>query len=143
MANNFDNNIKPVKFGSLDAIFDERGSAYLALRRIQWVKEGSEPDESKAKLEIRRWRVSDEGERAERGVAFLTDEGPNELAKVLVHEGFGKTKDILSELRRREDFKEVVENFNNNTEDSGEYFDMRSLFETDIEDEEEDDASVL
>ena len=42
----FDPNVSvhPVKFGELDMTFDERGSTYLAMRMIQWVKENEDPD---------------------------------------------------------------------------------------------------
>ena len=126
-----DFNMHPVKFGELDAIVDEKGSQFIALRRIQWVKEGEEPDETKAKYELRKWMVDAEGkEKANKGVSFLTEEGPHELAKVLVHEGFGHTKDILKELRVRDDFKESVSHINEEEDvGEGEYFDMRQLLE--------------
>ena len=37
----------------LDITFDELGSRFLALRKVQWVKNGNQPDESKAKLDRR------------------------------------------------------------------------------------------
>ena len=129
---------KPHVFG-LDVTFDERGSSFLALRKVQWVKSGDEPDESKAKLELRKWMVDKEGvERANKGFSFLTEDGPHELARVLVHEGFGKTKEILSELRTRDDFVEAVNHINENEDSTeGEYFDIRSLI---MEDDTEVDA---
>lgn len=136
----FDPNVsvKPFKFGDLDATFDEKGSAFLALRKIQWCKEGNEPDESLARLEIRKWRVQPDGsERADKGVAFLTPEGPHELTRVLVHEGFGNTSDILRELRVREDFKDAVTHINDEEDvGEGEYFDMRTLLEEVPEEDE-------
>ena len=137
----FDNtvsfNARPHKF-DLDVTVDEKGSTFIALRKIQWVKEGEEPDESRAKIELRKWRVQPDGsERADKGFSFLTPEGPHELARVLVHEGYGDTKDILKELRSRNDFKESVEHINDEEPvGEGEYFDMRSLME-DIAEEEE------
>jgi hypothetical protein len=35
----------------------------------------------------------------------MTPEGPNTLAETLVNLGFGKTKDILSSLKDRDDFR--------------------------------------
>ena len=133
--------VRAVKFGDIDEVFDERGSAYLALRKIQWVGEGDEPDESKARFEIRKWRIQGDGERADKGVGFLTEDGPHELAKVLVKNGFGNTKEILHELKKRDDFKEAVEHFYDSDEEtgSGEYYDMRSLLNND--DAEFEDAS--
>ena len=129
----FDPNIsvRPIKFGDLDATFDEKGSTFLALRQIQWCKDGEEPDVTRSKLELRKWRVQKDGsERADRGFSFLTPEGPHELARVLVHEGYGKTGEILNELRVRGDFKESVEHINDDeVVGDGEYFDMRTLME--------------
>jgi hypothetical protein len=138
----FDPNVKitPIKFGGLDETFDEKGSTFLALRKIQWCQEGNEPDETLAHLELRKWRVQNDGtERPDKGFAFLTPEGPHELARVLVHEGYGDTRDILRELRERVDFRESVEHINDEEPvGSGEYFDLRSMFE---ESAEEDEAS--
>jgi hypothetical protein len=136
----FNNNISvsPIKFGDVDVTFDEKGSTFLAFRKIQWCKEGETPDESLAKLELRKWRVQSDGtERADKGFSFLTPEGPHELAVALVREGYGATKDILSELRTRDNFKEAVEHFSDEEDinTSGEYFDMRSLLEEMPEDD--------
>ena len=140
----FDPNIsvKPIKFGSIDATFDEKGSTFLAIRQIQWCKDGEEPDIEKSKLELRKWRVQSDGtERADKGFSFLTPEGPHELARVLVHEGYGETGTILKELRVRDDFKSSVEHINDDEfVGEGEFFDMRTLMEElPSESEEEDD----
>jgi hypothetical protein len=118
-----------------DVTFDEAGSKFLALRKVQWAKKGDEPDESKAKLELRKWIVDKEGEEiASKGFSFLTEEGPHELTKVLVREGFGKTKDLLIELRQRDDFVEAAKTINENEDSTeGEYFDIRSLISNDNE----------
>lgn len=132
--------VKPVKFGNIDVTFDERGSSFLALRRIQWCKEGETPDEEKSKLELRKWMVDKDGEEiANKGFSFLTEDGPHELARVLVKEGFGKTGEILTELVKRDDFKDSVEHLGQDVEDTdGEYFDMRTLLSNiEVDDEEE------
>ena len=144
MAFDSNTNIRPVMFDGLDAIFDEKGSMFLSMRKVQWVKEGNEPDPLKAKLELRKWIVGPDGvEKANKGMTFLTEEGPHELAKTLVHHGYGKTKEILLELKGREDFQESVNTLFDKDEDtgSGEYFDMRSalLAEDDSEEEEDDE----
>lgn len=144
MAFDSNTNIRPVMFDGLDAIFDEKGSMFLSMRKVQWVKEGNEPDPSKAKLELRKWIVGPDGvEKANKGMTFLTEEGPHELTKTLVHHGYGKTKEILLELKGREDFQESVNTLFDKDEDtgSGEYFDMRSalLAEDDSEEEEDDE----
>ena len=51
------------------------------------------------------------------------------MTEAMVSIGYGDTKKILKSLVEREDFKESVENINNDDEDDtdGEMFDMRSL----------------
>ena len=125
-----------VKFGELDSTIDEKGSIFIALRKVQWVKNGEDPDETKAKLDLRKYRVDENGDEiAGKGISFLTDDGPNELTKVLIHEGYGNTKEILKELKNRDDFVDSVEHINEEDTGSGEYFDMRQLLE-DIDTEE-------
>lgn len=139
-------NAKPVMFGNINNIFDEKDSSFLAIRKVQWVKDGAEPDETKAKLEIRRWTVQDGKEVALKGCAFLTDEGPHNLTKALIQEGYGHTKEVLGELKHREDFKDAVEHLNDDESfGEGEYFDMRSILLTAAEesDEEELDDEAL
>lgn len=133
---------KPVMFDGLDAIFDEKGSMFLSMRKVQWVKAGNEPDPSKAKLELRKWIVGPDGvEKPHKGITFLTEEGPHELTKTLVRHGYGRTKDILLELKGREDFKESVDTLfdKDATDSSGEYFDMRSALLASNDEEEEED----
>lgn len=132
-------NARPVQFDDLNEIFDEKGSMFLALRRIQWCNNNTEPDRSKSKLELRKWMVGENGEeKANKGFAFLTEDGPHELSHILVKNGFGKTKTILKELKKRDDFKESVENlYNEESDDSDEedFFDMRSAL---LQEEPED-----
>lgn len=120
--------IRPVMFDNLNEVFDEQGSTFIALRRVQWCKDGKEPEREKAKLELRKWRITPEGdERPDKGFSFLTEEGPHELVKVLIHNGYGRTKDILTELSSRDDFVESVQNLGTKeaVSSSGEYFDIR------------------
>lgn len=133
---------KPIYFGGLDGIFDEKGSTFLALRKTQWCEPDEEPDEEKAKLELRKFRITPEGERADKGFSFLTEDGPHELAKVMVHEGFGDTKVLLKELKKRDNFKESVEHLFDDTDNvgsDGEYFDMRSVLLDDSNDNLEEE----
>ena len=141
---NSDKKIRPVLFDGLDAIFDERGSTFASMRLVQWCGEDEEPNRDKAKLELRKWRVTNDGtERADKGLTFLTENGPHELAKVLVHHGYGNTKDILLELKSREDFKDSVNHLFDSEELSsdGEYFDMRTALlaeDTSVGDDEDE-----
>ena len=124
-----DKKIRPVLFDNMNEIFDEKGSTFIAMRKVQWCDETKTPEKEKAKLELRKWRITPEGEeRADKGFSFLTEEGPHELAKVLVHNGYGKTKVILKELKDRKDFEESVNHLfdKEDTSKDGEYFDIRT-----------------
>lgn len=109
--------------------FDEKGSTWGTVRKVQWIKGDKEPDESKAKIEIRKFTQTAEGERMMKGYTFATEEGPGELAVGLISVGFGDTKDILKTIAKRDDFEKAVKSLNSDPDegDSGETFDMRDL----------------
>lgn len=126
----FDSNLTYHIFKDYDIPFDEKGSTCGSVRKIQWVKEGAEPDELKAKVEIRKMYITSDGERMGKGYIFSTPEGPGELVTGLISVGFGETKSILKELRKRDDFRKAVETINEDPDDNsenGEMFDMRDL----------------
>ena len=112
-----------------DKIFDEKGNAMLALRKIKW------GDSDNVKLDLRKWYNTNDGETVGKGFSFLTDEGPHELTKVLVENGYGYTKDIVNALKTRKDFKQVIENVapdidisNLEVEDDGvDYYDPKNI----------------
>ena len=127
-----DRTIKPFIFlDRTNEIVEEKGNQYTALRYVQWIKEGDEPDPAKARLEIRRWLIDKDGtERANKGVVFMTEEGPNQLVEVMTDKGYGRTKLVLKSLIKRDDFKESVTNLEKDDDidtSSGEYFDMRDM----------------
>ena len=62
---------------------------------------------------------------ADKGFSFLTEEGPHELTKVLLEEGYGHTKDVLNIIRTRDDFEESVNTLYDELPTDGEYFDPR------------------
>jgi hypothetical protein len=128
-------------FKDYDLPFDERGSQCGVIRKVQWVKNGAEPDESKAKLEIRKVYLSSEGEeKLAKGYTFSTDEGPHELAQNLIKIGYGHTKEVLTELAKRDDFKETIYHINDDAEeDNSAVFDMRDLLLSINTPPEEDD----
>ena len=77
------------------------------------------------------------------GFAFLTENGPDELTKLMVNQGYGKTKDILSGIVKRKDFEEAVKNYEKSDEDKEGYFDMRSLLSLSSEDEDKGDIKIV
>lgn len=138
----FDSNLTYHIFKDYDIPFDEKGSTCGSVRKIQWVKEGAEPDELKAKVEIRKMYITSNGERMGKGYTFSTPEGPGELVTGLISAGFGETKSILKELRKRDDFRKAVETINEDPDDNsenGEMFDMRDLL-LGIDNEEEENV---
>ncbi len=127
-------------FKDFEIPFDEKGSTVGTVRLVQWVKEGTEPDESKAKIEIRKIYTSGAEEKMGKGYTFSTPEGPSELVTGLIDAGFGDTKDILKSLRQRDDFMEAATTINQDDDDNsdGEMFDMRDLLLS-VEDNEDGD----
>lgn len=137
----FDNSLSCHIFEDYGIPFDEKGTTIGTVRRVQWVKDGNEPNEDKSKIEIRKMYVQSEGERMGKGYTFSTPEGPGELAVGLIKAGFGDTKEILKAIRNRDDLVEAAENIDVDDDSSdGEMFDMRSLLEK-IEISNEDDVA--
>ena len=135
----FDGSMSCKVFKDYGIIFDEKGSTWGTVKKVQWVKEGKDPDEEKAKIEIRKYTQTSEGERMLKGYTFSTPEGPGELVVGLIGAGFGETKQILREVRKRDDFLEAAKTINDEDDnDSGESFDMRDLLLGYNDDLEED-----
>ena len=94
---------------SIDVVFDEvPGNSFLALRKLRWSPNSS------FKLDIRRWYTNSEGEEiAGKGVAFMTEEGPDNLIQALLENGYGDTRKTLNGIKDREDFlpavKEIID----------------------------------
>ena len=125
----FDESMKCHIFKDYGITFDEKGSTWGTVRKVQWIKGDKEPDESKAKIEIRKFTQTSEGDRMMKGYTFSTPEGPGELVIGLIDNGFGDTKEILRSVRRRDDFLEAAKTINEDKSENnnGETFDMRDL----------------
>lgn len=137
----FDNQFQYHVFKDYDIPFDEKGTTCGTVRKVQWIKGSGEPDESKAKIEIRKVYTSGAEEKTGKGYTFSTPEGPGELAIGLIKAGFGDTKEILRAVRSREDFLEAANNINNDEDDntSGDIFDMRDLLLAEDEEDKDDE----
>ena len=135
--------IKPFIFlDETNEVIEEKGNQFTALRKVQWLKEGEDPDKSKGKLEIRRWIVEKDGtEKANKGVVFMTEEGPHQLAQILVNSNYGKTKELMKSIIKRNDFKDSINNlYDDDKNDSdGDYFDMRDMLLSYSDDGESND----
>ena len=125
----FESDMRCEVFKDYNIPFDEKGNTFGVLRKVQWIKGDKEPDESKARIEIRKMCVNAEEVKALKGYSFSTEEGPSELVHGMIKVGFGDTKQILREVRKRDDFLQAAKTINEDSEDSsdGEMFDMRDL----------------
>ena len=137
----FDNQFQYHVFKDYDIPFDEKGTTCGTVRKVQWIKGSGEPDESKAKIEIRKVYTSGAEEKTGKGYTFSTPEGPGELAIGLIKAGFGDTKEILRAVRSREDVLEAANNINNDEDEntSGDSVDMRDLLLAEDEEDEDDE----
>lgn len=75
-----------------DYTIDEKGNTFIALRKIDWGNNGN------YKLDLRKYYASESGETMSKGVSFLTDDGPDELAKVLIETGYGNDDEIANTI---------------------------------------------
>lgn len=97
--------IKYTIVDDFDHPFDEKGNAFLALRKLTW------GDNDTVKLDIRKWYTNSSGtETLGKGVSFLTEDGPHELARVLLENGYGNTMEVLNSIKDRADFKSSLVN---------------------------------
>ena len=89
---------------SIDEVIDEiPGSSFIALRKLRWSDTGA------FKLDIRKWYTNSEGEEiAGKGVAFMTEEGPDNLIEALLKHNYGDTRKTLNGIKDREDFLPAV-----------------------------------
>lgn len=122
---------------SINEVIDEApgSNSFIALRKLRW-REGAP-----FKVDLRKWFVNGDGEEiAGKGVSFMTEEGPDNLVKALLKNGYGDTLMTMEAMKDREDFlpclKEVITS-NNIDLDSvevasidsvdAEYFDPKSI----------------
>ena len=110
---------------------DERGNTFVALRKIRW------GDNDNYKLDLRKYISTEKGEQMGKGLSFITEDGPNELSRVLLDTGYGKPDEIAQVIvdNRRDIFNEISKRVNGEfiiTEDNEsdeELFDARRLFD--------------
>lgn len=115
----------------LDRIVEEKGNTYISFRKITW---GPEIDEEKEKLDIRKYYTNADGEEVVgKGVSFLTDEGPHELTKILLEEGYGHSDDIAEAIKNRDDYDHIVEAITCIDKKSEGYFDPNTFIGDDID----------
>lgn len=75
-----------------DRLIDEKGNQFIAMRYARW------KEENDFKLEIRKFALSEDGETPLKGISFMTEDGPNELALALLEEGYGNPDEIANAI---------------------------------------------
>ena len=88
MAREFEYRTDP----DFDYTIDEKGNTFIALRKIDWGNKGD------FKLDLRKYYASESGETMSKGLSFLTDDGPNELTKVLIETGYGNDTELANAI---------------------------------------------
>lgn len=112
----------------LDRVIEERGNQFIKLSMIAWAGADEEVPPEKIKLDLRKYTTDSDGnEKMLKGVSFMTEEGPHELAYVLLDEGYGHTDKCLEALKKREDFTEAVNSVYGEKAQVEEGFDLRDL----------------
>lgn len=86
---------------NFDYLVEEKANQALFFRRVSWGGRDS-------KLEIRKWYVNGTTETPGKGFTFMTEEGPDELVKIMTETGYGKTDEILENISKRDDFEKSV-----------------------------------
>ena len=94
MSKEFSYNVDP----DFNFTIDEKGNSFISLRKIQWNNKGD------YRLDLRKYISTENGEQMGKGVSFLTEEGPGELAKVLIENGYGDAEELATAIsEKRED----------------------------------------
>lgn len=83
---------------TFDYLVEEKGNQAIFFRRVSWGGRDAKP-------EIRKWYVDGTSETPGKGVTFMTEEGPDELIKIMTEVGYGKTEEILENISKRDDFE--------------------------------------
>lgn len=116
----------------VNRIIDERGNSFIAMRMVRW------KEDNEFELDIRKYRLGEDGtETPNKGIKFLTEDGPCELMTAMIEEGYGDTITIADSLfKNRKDIceriikldKGEVELFvETEDEDNEDYYDPREI----------------
>lgn len=82
-----------------DFVVEEKNNTFMALRILQWSDTGT------PRLDLRKYHINSDGDEViGKGVGFATEEGPHELVKIMIENDYGKTDEILSAVKDRDDF---------------------------------------
>ena len=90
MSKEFSYNVDP----DFNFPIDEKGNSFISLRKIQWNNAYDTGDNNPQSINT----------ESGIGVSFLTEEGPGELAKVLIENGYGDAEELATAIsEKRED----------------------------------------
>lgn len=77
---------------NFDFVLEEKANVFVALRKVKW------GDSDEFKVDIRKYISTDHGEQMKKGCTFISDNGVNELTKVLLEQGYGQPDDIINTI---------------------------------------------
>lgn len=120
---------------NFDYTIDEKGNTFIALRKIDWNNSGN------YKLDLRKYYASEEGEKMAKGVSFLTEDGPDELTKVLLETGYGNDEEVANAIL--ENRKGVLARIAVALNDPEKSYDLNIELEQELEDDEFYDPEEL
>lgn len=124
MAKEFTYSVDP----DYDYTIDEKGNTFIALRKIDWGNKGE------YKLDLRKYYASEAGETMSKGLSFLTEDGPDELTRVLLETGYGDDTEIANTLL--ENRKGIVARIAQTINDPENSYDWSVELENELENEE-------
>lgn len=123
--------IKYTVLDDFDHIVDEKANTFIAVRKLVWGEvDADNVDKNKIRFDIRKWYTRSDGtESVGKGVSFITEQGPHNLAKMLVENNYGDTKDLLVGLKDRDNFRSSLNSILDKDDD---------LYDEDAGNEEDD-----
>lgn len=83
----------------INEVIEENNNMITMLRQVSWGKA--------EKLELRKWIVDTDSEKPMKGCA-MGETGWHTLTEILAKNGYGDTKEILTNIKDREDFDKAL-----------------------------------
>ena len=111
-------------------VVDEKGNKYLQLAWTRW------NDRGEYKLELRSFYSTNDGYHPGKGVSFLTEDGPNELVKCMVEDGYGDDDELFDVIvnNRSNLYAKFANHFMNKDENE-----IKDIIDNNYEDESDDE----
>ena len=77
---------------NFDFVLEEKANVFVALRKVKW------GESNEFKVDIRKYISTDHGEQMKKGCTFMSEDGVDELAKVLLEQGYGRPDEIVNAI---------------------------------------------